>query len=417
MKEPWLDDIEHHMADFEAEEPANLWESIETRLPHEDERKPLTLPWWRHRYVQAAAAVALLTLVVSVGVFLPQQNRTAQSKPTAHATARPVPEPTPNQPESLLADAASVSAPISHPVPNVPARDRQRPEENPAPITIDTTLSAGTNVAAESSALRTEADTVPPRRPNIDRLIPNDTPLLADNQESTPSKTSQKHTAIALAAYMSGGLNASSATQRDAAMLTAVGTDGVSWEDDPMLGILLYNQGLPTHIRYTHYMPIRAGVSVAFRFHKRLAMETGVVYSCLLSDYEDGSDSHYMAGRQTLHYIGVPLNLTCDIYSWRMLSVYGSVGGMAEYCVGGTRRTDYVLNAKREQTSTERISEHPWQFSATLAAGVQYNCLPWLGLYLEPGATYRFRDNSTLQSIYKQRPFNFSLSLGLRFAI
>ncbi len=184
-----------------------------------------------------------------------------------------------------------------------------------------------------------------------------------------------------------------------------------------MLGIMLYNQGLPTHVRYKHYMPIRAGVHLAYRFHSRLAVETGVVYSCLLSDYEDGSDAHYIAGRQTLHYIGVPLNLTCRVYSWRRLDIYGSVGGMAELCVGGTQRTDYVLNSKTERSTTERITEHPWQFSTTLSLGAQYNCLPWVGIYLEPGATYRFSDHSTLRSIYSQRPFNFSLNLGVRFSL
>ena len=239
------------------------------------------------------------------------------------------------------------------------------------------------------------------------------TTKIPKNPEPLPNQLHR----LTLSAYCSGGLNASTSANYAAPATMAVGSEGVAWEEAPLLGIMLYNQGLPTHLRYKHYMPIRAGVHLAYRFHSRLAVETGVVYSCLLSDYEDGSDSHYIAGRQTLHYIGVPLNLTCRIYSWRQLDIYGSVGGMAELCVGGTQRTDYVLNSKTEQSTNERITEHPWQFSTTLSLGVQYNCLSWLGIYLEPGATYRFRDHSSLRSIYSQRPLDFSLNLGVRFSL
>lgn len=410
MKENWLDDIGRRMVGYEGEEPAHLWERIEERLPQVERSKPVVAPWLLrmqdNTYVKVAAAVVLLTLIVSVGVFRSRQEEAAKAVPVAQATDTPVAEPTSVRATSV--PAASVEAPRAL------ARSRQTPAPLPPVAPFDPASEAVTPVVDEPLVVATPVeDSLPQRRPTIESLTPADAALLADSREGS----SDKRNRIVLAAYMSGGLNASSSTQRDAAMLAAVGSEGASWEGEPMMGIMLYNQGLPTHVRYTHYMPIRAGVSVAWRFSKRVGVETGLIYSCLLSDYEDGSESHYMAGQQTLHYIGVPLNLTCDIYAWRKLAVYGSVGGTAEYCVGGVQRTDYVLNNLREQTVVERISEHPWQFSATLAAGVQYNCLPWLGVYLEPGATYRFRDKSSLQSIYKQRAFNFSLNLGVRFTL
>ncbi len=410
MNENWLDDIGRRLAAYEGEEPAHLWEDIEARLPQTERSKPVVAPWLlrmqNNTYVKVAAAAVLLTLIVSVGVFRSQQEEAAKAVPVAQATNTPVAEPTPVRATGV--PAASAQAPRAL------ARSRQTATPLPPVAPFDTASTAATLVVEKASVEATAVeDSVPQRRPTIESLTPPDAALLADSREGS----SDKRNRIVLAAYMSGGLNASSGSQRDAAMSAAVGSEGASWEGEPMMGIMLYNQGLPTHVRYTHYMPIRAGVSVAWRFSKRVGVETGLIYSCLLSDYEDGSESHYMAGQQTLHYIGVPLNLTCDIYAWRKLAVYGSVGGTAEYCVGGVQRTDYVLNNQCEQTVVERISEHPWQFSATLAAGVQYNCLPWLGVYAEPGATYRFRDKSPLQSIYKQRPFNFSLNLGVRFTL
>ena len=426
MKENWLEDIENRISDFEVEEPVGLWERVEAQLPREEKRKTLVLPWWRRGlrspYAYIAAAVALLIFVVSVFVPLfrpheatapapfvsapsssaPYPSVSSSSAPFAHTTESAIPSPAPAAATAYTTEVADHPAVFT--APHIPT------ETPPSAHTGE----PDTSITEEAVAPAAEkADTVIAPRPVINRLVPKDAPLFADND--APKKDHRR--TLALSAYCSGGLNASSATQQTAPVTTAVGADGVAWEDAPMLGIMLYNQGLPTRVRYKHYMPIRGGVHLAYRFHSRLAVETGVVYSCLLSDYEDGSDVHYIAGRQTLHYIGVPLNLTCRIYTWRQLELYGSAGGMAELCVGGTQRTDYVLNSKTEKSTNECITEHPWQFSTTLSLGAQYNCLPWLGVYLEPGATYRFSDHSSVESIYSQRPFNFSLNLGVRFSL
>ena len=415
------------MSGYEAEEPARLWENIAEQLPREAKRPPLLMPWWQrlpHRvYTYGVAAVALLTIVVSVSIPLFRFHEAAAPAPlvsiattssvpvapsaeTTVLSTDPTAAPTPTEPNPHTFAAHTPVIARATSVPAMPTETRQTAD------TLYSTQEKETITPVEEEKNTTEkADTA--TRFVIDHLEAKDAPLFADKDAP---KTSNRR-AFALSVYTSGGLNASSATQQSAPIATAVGSDGVAWADAPLLGIMLYNQGLPTHLRYKHYMPIRAGIHLAYRFHSRLAVETGVVYSCLLSDYEDGSDSHYIAGRQTLHYIGVPLNLTCRIYSWRQLDIYGSVGGMAELCVGGTQRTDYVLNSKTEQSTNERITEHPWQFSTTLSLGVQYNCLSWLGIYLEPGATYRFRDHSSLRSIYSQRPLDFSLNLGLRFSL
>ena len=415
------------MSGYEAEEPARLWENIAEQLPREAKRPPLLMPWWQrlpHRvYTYGVAAVALLTIVVSVSIPLFRFHEAAAPAPlvsiattssvpvapsaeTTVLSTDPTAAPTPTEPNPHTFAAHTPVIARATSVPAMPTETRQTAD------TLYSTQEKETITPVEEEKNTTEkADTA--TRFVIDHLEAKDAPLFADKDAP---KTSNRR-AFALSVYTSGGLNASSATQQSAPIATAVGSDGVAWADAPLLGIMLYNQGLPTHLRYKHYMPIRAGIHLAYRFHSRLAVETGVVYSCLLSDYEDGSDSHYIAGRQTLHYIGVPLNLTCRIYSWRQLDIYGSVGGMAELCVGGTQRTDYVLNSKTEQSTNERITEHPWQFSTTLSLGVQYNCLSWLGIYLEPGATYRFRDHSSLRSIYSQRPLDFSLNLGVRFSL
>ena len=66
-------------------------------------------------------------------------------------------------------------------------------------------------------------------------------------------------------------------------------------------------------------------------------------------------------------------------------------------------------------SETYSIDEKPFQFSVNASAGVQLNATSLIGIYAEPGVSYHFKDNSTLQTIYSDKPFNFNLNIGIRF--
>ncbi|MDE6071728.1 MAG: hypothetical protein K2G53_04160, partial [Muribaculaceae bacterium] len=61
--------------------------------------------------------------------------------------------------------------------------------------------------------------------------------------------------------------------------------------------------------------------------------------------------------------------------------------------------------------------EHPWQWSLTAGAGLQYRPTPSFGIYLEPGLTYYPRNSTALPIIYRDRPLQFNLTIGLRFIL
>ena len=56
------------------------------------------------------------------------------------------------------------------------------------------------------------------------------------------------------------------------------------------------------------------------------------------------------------------------------------------------------------------------QCSLNAAAGLQFNILPNLGVYAEPGVGYYFNNGSKVETIYKEKPFNFNLKAGLRLS-
>lgn len=70
-----------------------------------------------------------------------------------------------------------------------------------------------------------------------------------------------------------------------------------------------------------------------------------------------------------------------------------------------------------KENTTEKIEEKPFQFSVNSAVGVQYKIISKVGLYAEPGVGYHFKDNSSLNTIYKEKPLNFNVKFGIRILI
>ena len=123
-----------------------------------------------------------------------------------------------------------------------------------------------------------------------------------------------------------------------------------------------------------------------------------------------------MDSRQTLHYLGIPLNVNFHIWQNRWMDVYASAGGMLEKCVGGKIRSDYVYGGNVRDTETEKLNIRPLQWSVGASAGLQFRLSGIVGLYLEPGVIYHFRNGSGVESAYSVHPLNFNLNLGLRFS-
>lgn len=166
-----------------------------------------------------------------------------------------------------------------------------------------------------------------------------------------------------------------------------------------------------------NWQPVQVGVSVAYSFTDRLSIESGLTYSCLVSDLSSGTASGNYDIRQTLHYIGLPLYLKYDFLKIGGFSLYASAGGQMEKCVAGKTRTDYFIGGKKISSESGRIMVEPLQWSVGAYVGAQYSFNSLVGLYVEPGAAYYFSNGSPVNCIYSERPFNFSLRAGLRFSL
>lgn len=175
-------------------------------------------------------------------------------------------------------------------------------------------------------------------------------------------------------------------------------------------------QHVYTDIR--HSQPVTLGVSVLYNLNERWSLTSGLTYTLLSSELYSGSktDNHYHHSRQSLHYVGVPLNVNYTVWRNPKISTYVSGGGLVEKNLWGKLTTDFVIGDQIETRNRQDIRVKPLQWSVNSAVGIQYQATRHIGLYAEPGVTYHFKNSSEVETIYKERPLNFNIRLGLRFS-
>ena len=88
-----------------------------------------------------------------------------------------------------------------------------------------------------------------------------------------------------------------------------------------------------------------------------------------------------------------------------------------EIPLSGKTATNYVNNGSIVDSEQQDVDIDKLQWSVSGSAGLQYNFIDWLGVYVEPGVKYYFDDGSDVLTIYKDKPLNFSLQFGLRFTL
>lgn len=157
-----------------------------------------------------------------------------------------------------------------------------------------------------------------------------------------------------------------------------------------------------------HHFPISVGVQVGWGVTECLRINTGVVYTNVSSDFINSSYKTTQVTTQTLHYVGVPLNISYDFWQTKRFKTYVTAGGEADFNVKNHTESDgEVMASKHDRT----------QWSANASLGAQFDIIPQLGIYVEPGAKYYFDNGSQIENTFKDKKLNFNLQFGLRWNI
>lgn len=434
MKRNWKEDIHDRLGNFETDAPDGLWEAIHQRMAQtqraQAEKRPAPFVLQPALRRTACAAAACLALVAGYQYFADGGKETLSGVKVTHggnamvAVGGKVASGNSRNVASKPATASIVATNLAgvHVAKNAVALaavyaqvqngDAGKQPNNGVETAADAAVLPTQNSESAQISTSQHLNTSTPQQHNPSTSLLAYTP--ADRQASHRTSPSQRWT---LSTSAMTGMGASSVTNSTATYVEAVGPDDVMWADNPLLGIGIFNQGKSVKTEYKHRLPVRVGLNVAYRLTDRLSVESGVSYTRLSSDMKDGTKDNYSSGSQKLDYIGVPLNVKYRAFAYRRLSLYASAGLLTEKCVSGKATHEYVISGEKKKHEAEDVAAKPWQLSVNAALGAQFDVLRNVGVYVEPGVSYYFDDRSTLSTIYKEKPLNFNLNLGVRYTI
>ena len=149
--------------------------------------------------------------------------------------------------------------------------------------------------------------------------------------------------------------------------------------------------------RYRHYMPVSFDASLNWEVSERWNIGTGLRYTYLRSDI---MHDQYV-GKQKIHYLGIPLKASYTFWDCRFINAYVSAGALFEMPLAA-------------QIDGRQI-DAPYQWSAGAGIGMQFEITRKLSIYVEPDLYYYFDTGSDIRTIRTDKPFSFTIPVGIRF--
>lgn len=411
-KKDWTEQLRERLADYEADAPEGLWADIERRLAQQptsvvapQQQKSTVTPLWR-RWVSIAALVAL---VAGMGWWFWPKEQTAngplakkeqtQSKPLAkqEAELRESPVRTGRTESSLTTEKE-----FAHYGKKV--RINQ----------TDNNILSQNHATADNQA-ETEWAEVPPQLQRSPQQQPPTPPASRSRAEVRPQpqrpsplpSPTKNRKGVTIGLMANNGLMAYNhtngvmmspemASRYDFSDYLPPGSTRATKEPIWLIG---YEE------RQHHDHPISFGLTVSYPLTNRWTLSTGLVYTRLNSQFVNVLSGTLITTDQRLDYLGVPLNVQYHVLKGKGWKAYASAGAQIDWNIRAKRNTEGVdVNAR---------NDHP-QWSLAGGIGVEYDIIPLVGIYAEPGLRYYLKNDSKVDNFFKDQPFNWTLQIGIR---
>lgn len=455
MKQDWTDTLKQKMAGYEERPSDELWAALSEKAGLQESRRKV-IPVWFWGLSAAAALMAGIFVVTkvndkSVNALGGITADVAVSEPVDAEVSELVEAEMPEPVERTLAEelaemksAESVSVAgevvgrkqeaakvgIKQMVKDRKAKSVLIAEAVPVESSVSAVTEDVTSVNTEEYAAEVPSENHDAREVatvESDTVEQSEQAMSWDEYlKETPSEKARARRSGGFSAGIvaGGAVGGNTSGSKPTAMVMganplAAGVTKTDWIDkDSKASAIVYNQP-EVQEEYSHKIPVKVGLTARYNITGRLGVETGLTYSILSSSVKIGNSEtgkNWSTGSQTLHYLGIPLNISFNILNSRYVNIYVTGGGMMEKSISGSIKTDEYVDGKFDRTLTTNISPKGLQWSVNAAAGIQANILPQLGFFVEPGVSHHFKNGSRVRSIYTDKPTDFSLGFGLRYS-
>lgn len=415
-EDQWTQRLRDHLADIEAPVPDDLWEKIEARLPKEvaspaPKKEARIVPLWA-RWAAAAVIVGGLVILWNVKSGMWNENSLLSSK--SETTKKTSAEKTPALMKSEKSEESESSESIEQGVKapallaeEIPMESEKKVEETPS-VPISSEEKPNEPILPVSSEEKSNESIQPissEKKPNDSEKSPEN--VIRELNQKIAAYKQHRSGSATINLYASNGFGNQS--YRNGVLMSQELLSNYDYYRNPdSHGTRVGNS--PVYLanheeRQNFYQPISFGLSVNIPISSKFSVSTGVVYTRLSSDFTSIANSLVYERQQKLHYVGIPLTVQYNVWQWHGLNVYATAGGQADFNVKAYMTT--------EGTET-KLEKDNLQWSVNAALGVQYNFIPQLGIYVEPGIKHYFDNGSHIQNYFKYKPTNFNLQLGVR---
>ena len=416
MEERWITDIRNKMTDYQATLPDGLLEkakqeaSIRKKQAAKGKRKALIVPLWSK---VAAAAMVIALCCVSAWLFLHED-----SAQTPLAINRSVEESIDNATQAVP-DAGEAG--MEEPARNIYPRQLNSPK---AEKILYAQVLPIEDIKEETIQEDPEKMISTPQRRyhkgKETRKISTMKHHEYTNESAMPRLRNKGK--LAMSGYISGAFGNSGSSVYGSPFVQSF-TDskgGQPSEDRPTIyansesELLMSTQSAT---RTNHHQPIKAGISLRIPLSNRWSVSTGVTYSYLGSDISQETGNARMETKQKLHYVGIPVNVNYSVLRTNRLNLYASAGVEVEKLASGKQDTEHYEGDTFTKATSQNVKEGRPQISGNVAVGAEFRIVNQLSVYAEPGLAYHFDNGSDVENIYKEKPLNLNVQVGLRWEL
>lgn len=426
MKQDWTDTLKQKMAGYEERPSDELWVALSEKAGLQESRRKV-IPVW---FWGLSAAAALMA-----GIFVVTKVNDKSVNALGGITADVAVSETVVAGEAVGRKQEAAKVGIKQEVKARKAKSALIAEAVPVESSVGAGVVEDSAESADTSVLENQDVDAVPIESSVSAIAENVTSVNAEEQaamswdeylKETPSEKARARRSGGFSAGIvaGGAVGGNTSGSKPTAMVMganplAAGVTKTDWIDkDSKASAIVYNQP-EVQEEYSHKIPVKVGLTARYNITGRIGVETGLTYSILSSSVKIGNSEtgkNWSTGSQTLHYLGIPLNISFNILNSRYVNIYVTGGGMMEKSISGSIKTDEYVDGKFDRTLTTNISPKGLQWSVNAAAGIQANILPQLGFFVEPGVSHHFKNSSRVRSIYTDKPTDFSLGFGLRYS-
>lgn len=393
MNDQWIQNMRKKMAGYQRPAPEVSWEEIDCALTANDSRKSRSL------WLRSMAAAAAVLLVAGVGYWTLMRNA---SEPKQLDVAN---VDTPKQPMENESDKSqdlheqslpiTDEAPLRHLAQTIlqtltgSSSNIQSKQDADSAVLADNVTAVPTT---DTDSICTESSTEERSQTNEGKNKPADQTrhiVYPTDQQQRTFRNNRLTAQVYYSNVMGDKSNSQSLSPKTNQSIYENPSN--SWF--PLSPNGPDEQTTQIEQRVHHQLPVRFGFSLRYQLNNRWSVESGLSYTHLSSEITTIEDKVTSVTKQRLNYIGIPLNIGYELWQKRHFGLYVMAGGMIEKC----------------------LDANPWQLSVNGGVGAEYKVTNSFGFYVEPGLGYYFNDGSDIPTIYKDRPLNFNLSIGLRF--